>query len=247
MSTLDSNCLGCGKPEDQQALMEPEEDRGGRSEPPVTHSSPRVDRARLNLDTSFSNCSLTRSRSRESFYSMRRASSVDDIEAMKGEGEKGRGHSRHASTGRAAPRPGRAAVVSLGPPRSRLSRARLRVEETLAPHDSLSPPRAAASVLTHRDGGCGPLQKSSRRARGASQPGGRSLKCRPVRPGFCCCCCYNLYPAFMLHGHPKRLTISKRYDNKNYLKTTINTMLKQFKKERPPGSHSCSFKLRPQI
>ncbi|KAJ6666743.1 hypothetical protein lerEdw1_020467, partial [Lerista edwardsae] len=99
MSTLDSNCLGCGKPEDQQALMEPEGGRGGGSEPPATHSSPQADRARLNLDASFSNCSLTRSRSRESFYSVRRASSVDDIEAMKGEGEKGRGHSRHASTG----------------------------------------------------------------------------------------------------------------------------------------------------
>nr|XP_056713169.1 potassium voltage-gated channel subfamily H member 2 [Euleptes europaea] len=96
-SSLDNNCLGCGEPEDRQALMERE---GGReSEPPVTHSSPRVDKARLNLDTSFSNCSLTRSRSRESFFSVRRASSVDDIEAMKAEGEKGRGQSRHASTG----------------------------------------------------------------------------------------------------------------------------------------------------
>uniref|UniRef100_H9G7C4 Potassium voltage-gated channel subfamily H member 2 n=1 Tax=Anolis carolinensis TaxID=28377 RepID=H9G7C4_ANOCA len=70
-----------------------------RLEPPVTHSSPRAEKARLSLEASFSNCSLVRSRSRESFYSVRRASSVDDIEAMKGEGEKGRGHSRHASTG----------------------------------------------------------------------------------------------------------------------------------------------------
>ncbi|XP_061441923.1 potassium voltage-gated channel subfamily H member 2 isoform X2 [Rhineura floridana] len=96
-SSLDNNCLGCGEPEDQQALMERE--GGGGLEPPITHSSPRTEKARLNLDASFSNCSLSRSRSRESFYSVRRASSVDDIEAMKGEGEKGRGHSRHASTG----------------------------------------------------------------------------------------------------------------------------------------------------
>ncbi|XP_015264104.1 PREDICTED: potassium voltage-gated channel subfamily H member 2 [Gekko japonicus] len=96
-SSLDNHCLGYGEPEDRQALMERE---GGREpEPPVTHSSPRADKARLNLDASFSNCSLARSRSRESFYSMRRASSVDDIEAMKGDGDKGRGHSRHASTG----------------------------------------------------------------------------------------------------------------------------------------------------
>ncbi|XP_053116339.1 potassium voltage-gated channel subfamily H member 2 [Hemicordylus capensis] len=93
-SSLDNHCQ---EPEDRQALME----REGGPEPPATHSSPRIHKTRLNLDASFSNCSLTRSRSRESCYSVRRASSVDDIEAMKqqGEGEKGRGHSRHASTG----------------------------------------------------------------------------------------------------------------------------------------------------
>ncbi|XP_060103953.1 potassium voltage-gated channel subfamily H member 2 [Heteronotia binoei] len=97
-SSLDNDCLGCGEPEDRLALMEQE---GGRETelPVVTHSSPRTDKARLNLDASFSNCSLARSRSRESFYSVRRASSVDDIEAMRGDGDKGRGHSRHASTG----------------------------------------------------------------------------------------------------------------------------------------------------
>ncbi|XP_062977605.1 potassium voltage-gated channel subfamily H member 2 [Elgaria multicarinata webbii] len=96
-SSLD-NCPGCGEAEDRQALMEGQGDGGG-SEVPITHSSPRTDKARFNLDASFSNCSLARSRSRESFYSVRRASSVDDIEAMKGESDKGRGHSRHASTG----------------------------------------------------------------------------------------------------------------------------------------------------
>ncbi|KAB5586487.1 hypothetical protein PHYPO_G00002230 [Pangasianodon hypophthalmus] len=75
-------------PEDRRTLL------GSESTPPAsapTHSStlplgqssPRAHR--LNPDTSASNCSLTHSRSRESFHSMRRASSVDDIEAMKPE------------------------------------------------------------------------------------------------------------------------------------------------------------------
>ncbi|RXN14837.1 potassium voltage-gated channel subfamily H member 2-like protein [Labeo rohita] len=50
---------------------------------PLGHSSPRPHR--LNPDASVSNCSLTNSRSRESFHSMRRASSVDDIAAMRPE------------------------------------------------------------------------------------------------------------------------------------------------------------------
>ncbi|XP_073797324.1 voltage-gated inwardly rectifying potassium channel KCNH2 isoform X4 [Danio rerio] len=53
---------------------------------PLGHSSPRPQR--LNPDASVSNCSLTNSRSRESFHSMRRASSVDDIEAMRPEWER---------------------------------------------------------------------------------------------------------------------------------------------------------------
>ncbi|KAI1242487.1 Potassium voltage-gated channel subfamily H member 6, partial [Lamprotornis superbus] len=60
-------------------------------------SSPRAERLAL----AFANHSLARSRSRErrsreSLRSLRRASSVDDIEAMKGDGDK-RCHSRHAS------------------------------------------------------------------------------------------------------------------------------------------------------
>lgn len=96
-SSLDNHCLGGEQPGDQRALME----RGGEGskDPPATHSSPRADRAHLRLEASFSNCSLARSRSRESFYSVRRASSVDDIEAMRGEGDKGWAHGRHASTG----------------------------------------------------------------------------------------------------------------------------------------------------
>ncbi|MFT7809104.1 potassium voltage-gated channel subfamily H member 2-like [Arapaima gigas] len=42
----------------------------------------------LNPNTSVSHCSLSQSRSRESFHSMRRASSVDDIEAMRPEWER---------------------------------------------------------------------------------------------------------------------------------------------------------------
>ncbi|KAM8881046.1 voltage-gated inwardly rectifying potassium channel KCNH2 [Synchiropus picturatus] len=54
---------------------------------PLTQSSPCVaphhHRLSLNQDASGSNCSLSHSRSRESFHSMRRASSVDEIEAMR--------------------------------------------------------------------------------------------------------------------------------------------------------------------
>uniref|UniRef100_A0A8B9NRM0 Voltage-gated inwardly rectifying potassium channel KCNH2 n=1 Tax=Accipiter nisus TaxID=211598 RepID=A0A8B9NRM0_9AVES len=90
-SSLDPSCPGGAQPEDQAALM-----GDGPPEPPITHSSPRAER--LALHAAFSNCSLARSRSRESVHSVRRASSVDDIETMKGEGEK-RCHNRHASTG----------------------------------------------------------------------------------------------------------------------------------------------------
>ncbi|XP_074982211.1 voltage-gated inwardly rectifying potassium channel KCNH2 isoform X4 [Caretta caretta] len=100
-SSLDNSCRD-SQLEERKALVELEEGRGPLGEaglePPVTHSSPRADRDRLHLDASFSNCSLSRSRSRESCHSVRRASSVDDIEAMKGEGDR-RGQNRHGSTG----------------------------------------------------------------------------------------------------------------------------------------------------
>uniref|UniRef100_A0A8C2GTT6 Voltage-gated inwardly rectifying potassium channel KCNH2 n=1 Tax=Cyprinus carpio TaxID=7962 RepID=A0A8C2GTT6_CYPCA len=65
---------------------------------PLGHSSPRPQR--LNPDASVSNCSLTNSRSRESFHSMRRASSVDDIEAMRPEWDrKHRARPTSGSTG----------------------------------------------------------------------------------------------------------------------------------------------------
>nr|XP_033787970.1 potassium voltage-gated channel subfamily H member 2 isoform X2 [Geotrypetes seraphini] len=95
------NCLD-SQPEDQKALLNVEsakylneaEDGGD----PMTESLPQDDKDRLNLDMSFSNCSLTRSRSRESFYSVRRASSVDDIEAMKSDFDR-KFRNRLSSTG----------------------------------------------------------------------------------------------------------------------------------------------------
>uniref|UniRef100_A0A8C7VNQ5 Voltage-gated inwardly rectifying potassium channel KCNH2 n=1 Tax=Oncorhynchus mykiss TaxID=8022 RepID=A0A8C7VNQ5_ONCMY len=75
------------------ALLWPEDQRGllGSEPPPSTapsslppgQSPSRIALQTLNPDVSLSNCSLSHSRSRESFYSMRRASSVDDIEAMR--------------------------------------------------------------------------------------------------------------------------------------------------------------------
>lgn len=75
-------------PEDQRNLLGSDPSSPPPAPPhpttlPLGHSSPRPQR--LNPDASASNCSLTNSRSRESFHSMRRASSVDDIEAMRPE------------------------------------------------------------------------------------------------------------------------------------------------------------------
>lgn len=65
---------------------------------PLTQSSPCVaphHRLSLNPDGSGSNCTLSHSRSRESFHSMRRASSVDEIEAMRPDWDR---KNRRAST-----------------------------------------------------------------------------------------------------------------------------------------------------
>ncbi|XP_029110850.1 potassium voltage-gated channel subfamily H member 2 [Scleropages formosus] len=56
--------------------------------PPPPPPPPPPPAHRLNPDASVSRCSLSQSRSRESFHSMRRASSVDDIEAMRPEWER---------------------------------------------------------------------------------------------------------------------------------------------------------------
>uniref|UniRef100_A0AAZ3QGV3 Voltage-gated inwardly rectifying potassium channel KCNH2 n=1 Tax=Oncorhynchus tshawytscha TaxID=74940 RepID=A0AAZ3QGV3_ONCTS len=71
-------------PEDQRGLLgsEPPPSAAPSSLPPGQSPS-HIALQTLNPDVSLSNCSLSHSRSRESFYSMRRASSVDDIEAMR--------------------------------------------------------------------------------------------------------------------------------------------------------------------
>ncbi|XP_023660446.2 voltage-gated inwardly rectifying potassium channel KCNH2 isoform X1 [Paramormyrops kingsleyae] len=72
------------EPAGRRALLE--------SQPPTPPPPPAADFPvhphHLDPDASVSNCSLTQSRSRESFHSMRRASSVDDIEAMRPEWER---------------------------------------------------------------------------------------------------------------------------------------------------------------
>lgn len=70
--------------------------------PPGPHPSPRAHS--LNPDASGSSCSLARTRSRESCASVRRASSADDIEAMR-TGALPPPPPRHASTGEGRPPP----------------------------------------------------------------------------------------------------------------------------------------------
>ncbi|XP_072307312.1 voltage-gated inwardly rectifying potassium channel KCNH2 [Eucyclogobius newberryi] len=91
---------------DQRTLLS--SDPSHPAHPPhhvITQSSPCVvphqHRLSLNPDASGSNCSLSHSRSRESFHSMRRASSVDEIEAMRPDWDRKnrRGSTRPGSTG----------------------------------------------------------------------------------------------------------------------------------------------------
>uniref|UniRef100_G3TYC9 Voltage-gated inwardly rectifying potassium channel KCNH2 n=1 Tax=Loxodonta africana TaxID=9785 RepID=G3TYC9_LOXAF len=79
VTALDNHVVGPGPAEEQRAL-----------DSPLAHS--------LNPDASGSSCSLARTRSRESFASVRRASSADDIEAMRA-GALPPPPPRHASTG----------------------------------------------------------------------------------------------------------------------------------------------------
>uniref|UniRef100_A0A3Q4MYW6 Voltage-gated inwardly rectifying potassium channel KCNH2 n=1 Tax=Neolamprologus brichardi TaxID=32507 RepID=A0A3Q4MYW6_NEOBR len=79
-------------PEDHRSpeslAVPPHQTHGAHLVGPLTHSTPCVaphHRLSLNPEGSASNCSLSHSRSRESFHSMRRASSVDEIEAMRPE------------------------------------------------------------------------------------------------------------------------------------------------------------------
>uniref|UniRef100_A0A669EV08 Voltage-gated inwardly rectifying potassium channel KCNH2 n=1 Tax=Oreochromis niloticus TaxID=8128 RepID=A0A669EV08_ORENI len=81
----DQRTLLCSEP---PVAVPPHQTHGAHLVGPLTHSSPCVaphHRLSLNPEGSASNCSLSHSRSRESFHSMRRASSVDEIEAMRPE------------------------------------------------------------------------------------------------------------------------------------------------------------------
>uniref|UniRef100_G1TJP3 Voltage-gated inwardly rectifying potassium channel KCNH2 n=1 Tax=Oryctolagus cuniculus TaxID=9986 RepID=G1TJP3_RABIT len=91
---MDNHVAGLGPAEERRALV------GSCSPPPPVsapgpHPSPRAHS--LNPDASGSSCSLARTRSRESCASVRRASSADDIEAMRAGALPP--PPRHASTG----------------------------------------------------------------------------------------------------------------------------------------------------
>ncbi|XP_049979666.1 potassium voltage-gated channel subfamily H member 2 isoform X1 [Alexandromys fortis] len=94
VSAMDNHVAGLGPAEERRALVGP-----GSASPAASvrgpHPSPRAQS--LNPDASGSSCSLTRTRSRESCASVRRASSADDIEAMRAGALPP--PPRHASTG----------------------------------------------------------------------------------------------------------------------------------------------------
>ncbi|XP_051058976.1 potassium voltage-gated channel subfamily H member 2 isoform X3 [Phodopus roborovskii] len=94
VSAMDNHVTGLGPAEERRALVGP-----GSASPVASvrgpHPSPRAQS--LNPDASGSSCSLARTRSRESCASVRRASSADDIEAMRAGALPP--PPRHASTG----------------------------------------------------------------------------------------------------------------------------------------------------
>lgn len=75
VTAMDNHVAGL---DERRALVGPSSPPAGG---PGPHSSPRAHS--LNPDASGSSCSLARTRSRESCASVRRASSADDIEAMR--------------------------------------------------------------------------------------------------------------------------------------------------------------------
>lgn len=98
VTAMDNHVAGLGPAEERRALV------GSGSPPacaPGPHPSPRAHS--LNPDGSGSSCSLARTRSRESCASVRRASSADDIEAMRAGALPP--PPRHASTGEGRPHP----------------------------------------------------------------------------------------------------------------------------------------------
>lgn len=94
VSAMDNHVVGLGPAEERRALVGP---GSPTVSAPGPHPSPRAHS--LNPDASGSSCSLARTRSRESCASVRRASSADDIEAMRAGALPPA--PRHASTGEA--------------------------------------------------------------------------------------------------------------------------------------------------
>ncbi|KAF7462004.1 Hypothetical predicted protein [Marmota monax] len=92
VSAMDNHVVGLGPAEERRALVGP---GSPTVSAPGPHPSPRAHS--LNPDASGSSCSLARTRSRESCASVRRASSADDIEAMRAGALPP--PPRHASTG----------------------------------------------------------------------------------------------------------------------------------------------------
>ncbi|XP_053783056.1 voltage-gated inwardly rectifying potassium channel KCNH2 isoform X3 [Desmodus rotundus] len=92
VAAMDNHVAGLGSAEERRALVAP-------SSPPACAQGPQPSpqAPSLNPDASGSSCSLARTRSRESCASVRRASSADDIEAMRAGALPA--PARHASTG----------------------------------------------------------------------------------------------------------------------------------------------------
>lgn len=109
VTAMDNHVAGLGPVEERRALV-------GPGSPPACapgpHPSPRAHS--LNPDASGSSCSLARTRSRESCASVRRASSADDIEAMRA-GALPPPPPRHASTGEGRPHPCRNCPAASSP------------------------------------------------------------------------------------------------------------------------------------
>ena len=95
VAAMDNHVAGLGSAEERRALVAP-------SSPPACAQGPQPSpqAPSLNPDASGSSCSLARTRSRESCASVRRASSADDIEAMRAGALPA--PARHASTGEGA-------------------------------------------------------------------------------------------------------------------------------------------------
>lgn len=95
VAAMDNHVAGLGPAEERRALVGPSSPSACAPGPQPSPQAPT-----LNPDASGSSCSLARTRSRESCASVRRASSADDIEAMRAGALPA--PPRHASTGEGA-------------------------------------------------------------------------------------------------------------------------------------------------